>query len=755
MKPTERLPRWIALSTGLLCVGGPAAAQQTAPASGSAAGALEEVVVTARKRAQDIQDVSLSITAFSGDQVEELRVSNAQDMSWYTPGLYATGARGDVNPLYTIRGIGLNDTFSNNNPTVGVYVNEVNLPFTPMMSFMMFDLDRVEVLKGPQGTLYGRNTTGGAINVFSRRPGDELNGRARLDYGNYDHLEFEGAVGGPITDTLGGRIAVYTVQQGEGWVENEFNGQDIGEIDRTAVRGTLEWSPSDDFSALLVGHYATEDSDSAGREHVGFLDGAFSPNLCQGAIGGYRDEGPCVSFLGYSDPYSDRYKIENSSLLGQDNESDTFSVSLNMDWKIGDATLTSVTGYSDYESDYTEDADGTPIVMIDTDARTEIDVFSQELRLTSQTTGGLEWVLGAYFTDDEMFADYLQALDEHVFLTRVGQNFTQTTTAWALFGYASLPVTDRFSLIGGLRYTDEKKDFDYFGFDYDPFGTTNMPAFGVIPVPEFHDSISHDAWTGEVGVEFKATDDVLLYANASKGFKSGGYKAAISFSLAELEPFEPETLYAYEIGAKSTLADGTLRLNAATYFYDWQDFQAFVTEIRAGVPVLVLTNGGDAEVYGLEVDAEWQPLEGLDISAGLNWMHTEIVKYNSIPGTGDNTGNRLSNSPPFMFNGRVRYQFPIGGSGWDAVIAPDVVYRDEVFYSLGNSGQSSQESFWLLNARLGLVSPDENWEVSLWGKNLSDEFYVTQSYDNLGGIFPSQNFIGAPLTYGVSLQYRF
>ena len=716
---------------------------------------LEEIVVTARKRVQNIQDVSMSITAFSGDQIEELGIRNLQNVSWSIPGLYATGARGDEDPLYTVRGIGLNDAFNNNNPTVGVYLNEVIQPFSPMMAFQLFDIERVEVLKGPQGTLYGRNTTGGAVNVFSKRPGEELNGYARVGYGEFQRFELEGAIGGPISDTVGGRIAAFTIQGGEGWLRNAFNGQKIGELDQTAVRGTLEWTPNEDLEFLLIGNYSNDQSDSAGAEHVGFLDGAFSSNLCQAAVEGRRDESQCVSFLGYSDSSGDRYTIDNSSMYGQNVDGENIGITLAVDWDIGDMTLSSVTGYSDYDRVLNADGDGTPIIMIDIGMTNEIEVFSQELRLASTTAGGLDWVIGAYFTNDEMFFDFQQALDEHIFVTRVSQNFTQETTAWAIFAHAELPVTEQLSLIGGLRHTDEEKDFDYLGYDHAPLGPSQLAAFGVTPVPQYTDSISNDDLTGEIGLEFDLADDVLLYANVSKGFKSGGYKGAISFTLAELKAFDPETLYAYEAGIKSTLADGTLRLNAAGYFYDWEDFQAFVTEIRAGVPVLVLTNGGDAEVYGFEVEALWRPIDGLDLSAAANWMDTEITKYNAIPGTGDNQGNKLSNSPELMFNARARYEFPIGESGWQAIVATDVMFRDEVFFSLGNNGQNSQDSLWLWNGRIGVLSPDEHWDFSIWAKNLTDEFYTTQSYDNTGGIFPSQNYIGLPRTFGVNGKYSF
>ena len=716
---------------------------------------LEEITVTARKRSQDVQDVSMSISVLTGEQVAERTIMNAQDISWFTPGLYATGSSGDTDPLYTIRGIGLNDAFSNNNPTVGVYLDEVIQPLVPMMGFQLYDLDRIEVLKGPQGTLYGRNTTGGAVNVFTRRAGEELNGYARVDFGEFERFEFEGAVGGPLSETLSARVAALSIQQNDGWLLNAFNGQRIGQLDQLSVRGKLEWTPTDEFELIATVTRSTDKSDSAGREHVGFLDGPFSGNLCQAAIEGRRDETQCVSFLGYSDLLEDRYTIENSSFYGQDQDAESTAVTVRINWDIGDTTLTAVTGYSEYDRVYNEDADGTPLIMIDVQSTNAIDALSQEIRLSGSTAGGFDWVIGGFVSEDELFFDFQQALDEHIFLSRVSQNFTQVGKSWALFAHGQLPLSDRTRLVGGLRYTDEEKTFDYFGFDHDPFGTSAFPAIGIAPVPRYFDKSTSDEVTGEIGIEFDVSDDAMMYANVTKGFKSGGYKGAISFSLPELEPFDPETLYAYEVGVKSTLADGRLRLNAAGYYYDWKDFQAFVTEIRGGVPVLVLANAGDAEVSGLELDAQWAPVDGLQLWLGANLMDTEITRYNTIPGTGDNQGNRLSNSPEVMINARARYEFDVGQSGWLAFVASDLVYRSKVYYSLGNNGQSAQDAIWLWSGRAGLVSADEHWSISVWGKNLTDKFYKTQSYDNLGGIFPSQNYLGMPRSYGISVKYSF
>jgi len=713
---------------------------------------LEEVVVTAMKREQNLQDVSASITALTAQQIREMGITKAQDIGWATPGLYATGSQGDVNPLYTIRGIGLNDVFSNNNPTVGIYVDEVIMPFTPMMGFQLFDMQRIEVLKGPQGTLYGRNSTGGAINFISRKPGDELNGYLNLGYGEFQSFTAEAAVGGPISDTLGGRVAFMTLQRNDGWMKNTVTGKKVGERDQFAVRGMLEWHPSDTFEVRFTGTYGRERSDSALREHVGFLDANNPSNLCAAALAGYRDEGPCVSSLGYFDPTPDRYTVQNSSILGQNNDSDFYGANLTINVSLGDLTLTSVTGYSDFERINSEDSDGTPLVMLDSAFSDDIKAFSQELRLSNSSPSGVDWVLGGFFSDDQIDGDILQALDQHFFLTRVDTNWTQKSTSAAVFGHIDIPFTEQLALVGGVRYTHEKKDFRYDAYDTNPFGTSQFlptPVAGVV------DSISNNQFSGQIGLNFNVTDDVLTYVSYNRGFKSGGYKGAIAFSLPELEPFKEEILDAYEIGIKSTLANGTVRFNAAAYYYDWQDFQAFVTEVRSGINVIVLDNAGDAEVTGVEAEMLWHPVDGLDLQAGVNLMDTEIKKYNTIPGTADAKGNRLANSPKVMFNGRVRYEFPLGSSGLRAYILSDVVYRSKLYYSLSNNGQNSQDGFWLWDGRIAVMSRDGDWEASVWVKNLTDEFYITQSYDNTGGIFPSQNFLGEPRTFGVNVQYNF
>ena len=714
--------------------------------------ALEEIVVTAQKREQSLQDISISITAFSGDQLRELRVERPLEVATLSPGVFATGSRGESNPIFAIRGIGLNDVFSNNNPTVGIYIDEVVQPFTPLLGFQMFDLDRVEILKGPQGTLYGRNTTGGAINFITKKPTEEVDAYASATYARFDRFELEGAVGGPVADGLMIRVSGKTVQQSGGWQTNAVTGETIGDKDRKTVRAQALWKPSDNVDFMLRGSLSKDKSDQQLREHVGFLDAAFSGTPCQGFLEGRRDEGPCVSFLGYFDPTDDRRTVENSAVFGFENDTSAKDIALTGNWRLSDFTITTVTGYTDYRRVTGDDSDGTPLIMLDSQFTDDIEAFSQELRFTSNETEPLSWVAGAFYSWDQIDGDILQALDDHIFTTRVDTNWTQTTKSYAFFGQLEWMATEQIRLIGGLRYTDESKKFRYDSIDLDPFGTTqNLPT----PVAGINDKLTEDNLSGRVGVDFLVNDDFMLYASASKGFKSGGYKAAIAFNPAELEPFTGENLYAYEVGAKSTLMEGRLTLNAAGYYYDWRDFQAFITEIRGGINVIVLSNAGDAEIWGFELDATAYPIDGLRVRGAFNYMDTKIDKFNAAPGAADFTGNQLANSPETSFSGSVRYEFPLDDTGFGMYALADASYRSRIFYSLSNNFQNSQDGYMLVNARLGVTSPDEKWEFAIWGRNLTDKFYVSQSFDNFPGIFPSQNFLGDPATYGATLTFRY
>ncbi len=712
--------------------------------------ALEEIIVTAQKREQNLQDVSVSVTVFTGDQLTALGVAQPKDLTAQTPGLFAKNTAGDVQPIFYIRGIGINDFFSNNNPTASVYVNQVIQPFAPMLNFAVFDVERVEVLKGPQGTLYGRNNTGGAVNFITRRPSGEPDAFVRVDYGSWGTFEFEGALGGTITGTLNGRIAIYT-RQSEGFQENLTTGEDVAETDRLAGRLLLDWSPTESLDVLLSLHGGREDGEVQHAKLANSQDPANPFAFCPAAIQGrVAYDGSCVDLLGFFDPNPDPHKVLGGN-RGQDfddsNQNHGYGTALTIDWRWSRMTLTSVTGYDRLLRHEGIDFDGAPHVSTDNIFRDPIWAISQELRLTSDDSWPFDWILGAFYSVDE--DDGLQLIQADDFLGFIAglpppaslfQNFRQHSESYAVFGQVEWPFAERWKVIAGLRLTHEDKEF--------AGETTFVSApIGRIPVTANDDEIDFDDISGRFGLDFRALEDWLLYASFSKGFKSGGFNAAFASDPFQRLPFEPENLWAVETGSKATLFNGTLILNAAFYAYLWKDFQAQVFTTGAlGIPIQILTNAGDAEVYGFEAEALWGPVERLDVRLALNVMDHEIIK-------GQLDGDRLANAPKLQFAGTVLYAHPLPWNGLNFVVQSDFSYRSEHDFKLNPTPLGTQGGYWLANARAGFSTRDEKFQVYGWVRNIADEEHLFEVFEDLP--IDIMQLWGAPRSGGVSVQYRF
>jgi iron complex outermembrane receptor protein len=742
---------WIGSSLSALVIGSAVQAQSTPP---PAAADSEEIIVTAQRRSENVQKVPISISAFRAQTLIENRVQQPADLARLTPGLTVTSPLGGLNPIFSIRGVGLNDTFANNNPTVGVYIDEAVQPLTPLLSGQFYDLERVEVLKGPQGTLYGKNTTGGAINIITAKPTQKLSGYAQATYARFGRFEFEGGVGGGITSNLAIRLSGKTVQQSGGWQHNAFDGKTLGKVDNKAIRLQALWKPTDRLEILIKGELMKDDSDVLQPEHIGYYAGAFGAGgYCAAALAGKRDETSCVDFLGYSFPSKSRRTVDDSSVYGTRTHARSQALTARINYDLGGATLTSVTGYNHFKRVAGVDSDGAGLIELDSQFTDKIHSFTQELRLASNTPSSpLTYVAGLFYSYDKIDGDVLQALDEHIFLTRVDTHWIQRTKSYAAFGQLDYKFSDKLKLTGGLRYTSERKRYAYNGFDLDPFGTSvNLPT----PVAGIKDHINQNDLSGKVSLQYTPNRDLMLYASFSKGFKSGGFKGAIAFDPNELTPFKGEKLYAYEAGFKSTLDGGRLTLNGAAYYYDYHGFQAMVTEIRGGLNVVTLSNAGNARVWGGELEANWRPSKALTLRGSMNYLNTKITKFNTVPGAGDNKGNRLANAPKFSFTGTARYELPIDLGNFGIYVLGDASYKSKVYYSLANRDPYSQKGYWLVNARVALHTLDNRWEVAVFGNNIFNKLYVSNAYDNFGGIFPSQDYIGDPATYGVSASFHF
>ncbi|MGB1141974.1 MAG: TonB-dependent receptor, partial [Halioglobus sp.] len=520
---------------------------------------------------------------------------------------------------------------TNNNPAAGVYVDEVYLVSPAMLSFQMLDLARVEVLKGPQGTLYGRNTTAGAVNFIANKPTEEFEAGLSLDYGRFDLLGARGYISGPITPTLGGRFAVQTTQQGEGHQTNRLNGDDVGEIDATGWRGLLQWQPTDNLDITLNVHGGEDTSDV----FLIKIDNPFST----------EDDGD-------RDPFRSGASVDTR----QDVESIGANVTIN--WGISDNwTLTSISGWEELERFHVEDRDAVSLVQLDGVFDNSIEQASQELRL-SFVDDSKVLIFGAYYGTDEVEtrdrfdASDLLPLLGLVGVDSLGNEYEQETDSLAVFVHSEFQLTPDWRLTAGLRYTDEEKDFSG-AFTYIIAGGTEIPLFAPVSNEYTVDNIS-----GKVGIDYTGIDDLLLYASVSNGFKAGGFQGQLTFNPADLQPFQEEDLWAYEIGAKWRLLDGAMQLNASAFFYDYSDMQFYGGIFDSPVGVLFgIDNVGDSEVFGGELELQWLPVEGLDVRLGLGLLDTEITE--SVVG-GVATGSELPNSPELNFNGVVRYQWAIG-----------------------------------------------------------------------------------------------
>lgn len=684
---------------------------------------LEEVVVTAQKRAQNFSDVGIAVTAFSGDEIAQLGVDQMRDLAAQTPNVQIKNVVANSVPNITIRGVGLNDYATNNNPAAGIYVDDVYLVSPAMLTFGLFDLERVEILKGPQGTLFGRNTTAGTVNFISRRPSQELQSYLNVDYGKYQRAVAEGGIGGPLSDTLSGRVSFQTVQQDSGWQINRLNGKKIGDVNRTAARAQLNWKPNDVVNVLFNVHGGKDKSDT----DLVKIDNPFST----------EDDGD-------TNPY--RSGASDPSKLDIKSHGATVSVDVTLSPTL---TLSSVSGYEKFSRLHIEDRDGISLKMLDGYFDNHIKQYSQELRLTHiddalVLIGGVFWGKDSVDTRDRFDAVDLLPLLGLNGVESLGNEYKQDTKSIAAFLHSEWKFAPDWKLTAGARFTDDKKDFhDAFTYII-PVGGSDIPLY-----PGVSNDYKVNDVSGKLGLDYSGIERTLLYASVSRGFKSGGFQGQLTFDPTVLQPFKDENLIAYEVGMKTRVLGNTLQFNASAFFYDYKDLQFYGGLFDSPVGVLFgITNVGDAHVKGGEADLWWRPARGLDVRFGLGLLDTKITK-SVVDGVA--TGSKLPNSPDMTFNTMIRYEWPVSGNlKADALFAAN--YQGDLTFDVVRDPPEARENgYWLTDARIGIGSADDRWNVSVWGKNLFDERYRTQV------LFSSVGFgsnYGPPRTYGVSVMFK-
>ena len=750
----------VALATPLA----PASAQQVA---------LEEITVTATRRAESLQDVASSATVFSGDDLATLKIVEPRDLAEQTPGLLTKfGPNGLATVGFYMRGVGINDFTGTVDPSVGVYVDEVFAPTPDMLNFAVYDIERVEVLRGPQGTLYGRNSTGGAINFITERPTETFEGYVRAGYGSYETATITGALSGPFSETLLGRLSVNAVNSssGSGYSYNRFTDNELGKIESLALRGQLLWEPTDDLSMRLMYNYGDSKSEQALLQHVPTRDPDNVGVICDPVIAGRVDtSGACIDFLGYYD--NDGKVYDGAANVDPELKLRSDDVTLTIDWQASAFTLTSITGYADFSKRQSQDIDASPNVVADNYTFNDVENFSQEVRLTSNESARLPWIIGVNYAKTDI--DWFQTIDLSDLAIPTSNGAVQSTEAWAIFGQLTVPITDTLEFTGGLRYTDETREWMGATFvgtfaTLDAAYASGAPRLSQLPLPagdpgaggplDFPTKLTKDKVDYSAVLKYQPNDDAMFYLSVSEAFRSGGYSSAVIFSQEALEPYGPEELTAYEIGAKLSLADNSIRLNASAFFYDFKDFQA--TFVRATEASARLQNAGDVEIMGLEASLDWAATPRLNLSAGISLLDSEIVSTDVVlpplDGSPDTTikGNEIPNAPQVSFNGRIAYQMPLGAN-FALGLQTDFNYVDEHFLEPNNREYLAESGYFLINGRVTLMPTDGPWQVSLWGKNLGDEEYRSAAQDLAFALGFSEIVNGMPLTWGVEFEYRF
>lgn len=790
---------------------------------------LEEVVVTAQKRAQGANDIGITMNAFSGDLLRDLGVSTAEDIAVITPGLTVNESAATGVPLYTIRGVGFQDYSTGASSTVGLYFDEVAIPYTVMSRGAVFDVERVEVLKGPQGDLYGRNTTAGQINFVSRKPTDEFETGFTLGLANYGTFELEGYVSGPLSPSTNGRLSFRTEQSNEGWQKSTTRDDELGEKNISSIRGMLDIELNEDANLLLNIHYVDDGSDNKantaydgrtldtppGRE-IGEFSSPYTA-LADYLIPGGANFGETPPWYSTGDNEAADWTNSYTSLTGEvfdlrpQRDNQLFGVSARLEWNIGEMTLVSTTGYDNFERVESNDWDGGFFNDSSNINTSEINVFSQELRL-SGGTDDFSWIGGLYYSKDDVDEYYHYFMSDSVFglgsipfgvglfaatpIRELDTKYTQDTESMAVFGHVEWQFADRMRLTAGLRYTDEERDWtgctfvaadgSLAGFLNAQFGSTLGPGdCGTInddpttpnfvlflagtpnandAFPVFSDTISTSKLMGKLGLDFAISDEILTYLTVSTGFKSGGFNGANSNTSQQLAPYKEEELTAIELGLKATLLDGSMQLNAAIFNYDYKDKQEQDLAVTFVGNISGLTNVPESTIRGAEIDLQWQASDGLYLSLGVAYLDTEIDEWLATsPASSynfatlqpdiiqvDASGLELAQSPELSYHALASYSWGLS-NGMGMEFAFDVNFQDDT--SGGAAITDATEDFTLLGARIALSSADESWRVLLWSRNLADEDYYPAAYTGGNGPYVRSN--GMPRTFGVSLDVNF
>lgn len=696
-----------------------AAAQTVA---GAAAGALETVVVTAQKRSEKLQDVPISVSAFTGRDLREKVVVRPVDLGNQVTNLTTKNAVGDTAPIFSLRGISLNDFATNGTQPVGVYVDEVYQPNNSQLGFQLMDVERVEVLKGPQGTLYGRNTTAGAVSFITNKPTDRFGAGVNLTVGDYGRVATEAFVNGPLAPNLSGRIAFAGERQFDGYFTNDRNGESWGQVRRVAGRGQVLWQ-GNDTSVLVSVHGGLDRSDNWYYKYIADASGLPLGQTLQG-----------IAKSGNPDIFHGVHTLDPAPFIN--NQDVGGSITAQHDY--GAFSVKSITSGENMLYQRSEDYGSVPAPNGWNRYNGHLGTASEELRLTSTDQGRWKWIVGVFAGWDRLNeSDIYNELQNPIFEGYVfNERYTQNTTSLAVFTNNTIELLPGLRLTLGGRYTYETRHY---------VGGTNIlqsdPALAFDTCPCTTDRrLTYNVPTGKVGLDYRI-GPTLVYATASTGYKAGGVTGFYVTDPGGKAPYQPEFVNAYEIGQKSDLLGNRLRLNASLFYYDYRDLQAFGVidnEFR-------IFNVTKVKVDGAEIETQFVPFPGLTVSSGLGLLETRVEKSNV---GGVNEGNTLGNAPKVEWQNTISYRWQLR-DGLTASAALEAIYRGSTYYYVQNNPFQRQGAYWLFNPRIGIDG--ERWTARAFILNAGDRHYFREIFNDGGSII---GFPAPPRTFGFSLGYR-
>jgi iron complex outermembrane recepter protein len=716
-------------------------------------GGEEEVIVTAQKRAQAAQDVGIAITALSGDALAEKGITSINGLENVAPSLEVEKQFGSGQVSFSLRGVGFKDYASNNSPTVGVYVDEVAYPYPIMTQGVLFDVRRVEVLRGPQGTLYGRNTTGGAVNIISNKPQEAFSWGVTSELSNFGKLSGESYITGALSNAVRARLAV-AGEWGGNWQKNRETRERLGDSDKVAGRLLVDFGTSDAFNVLVNLHGFEDKSDGLGLQ-------LFKPAAGVSAHSGSRSTswGSSAEFAAFNGIAVDTAPFRDNTGYGG---------SATVNWDVGPGTLTYIGAYEFLRRKEFNDFDAVSAGRAGVMFRSKIGVQSHELRFASDYDGPFNWVGGLYYSDEELKEIYASDFADSIApgFGSVRTPYQQNVETLGVFAQGDISLSDRVKLIAGVRYEDEDRGISQFGTFSGATGPLNLVTcaggFAVGCTTNLvKRSTGMQEWSGKLGLEFRQTEDLLWYANVSRGVKSGGFTAYNSLAPEFILPFRPEVLIAYEAGWKSEFANRRVRLNGAAFYYDYEDQQVQGAGAAGGFLIGTLFNVPKSRIYGAELDLLWRPNDAVTIGQTVGYQNGEFRDGRIIntagPGTRPLKGERLG-PPELTYSGSLAYDGALGATGlnWRGVV--DYSYRGDTEPALlkAPSGEGyGVDAYWLANLTVAFYKEGRPWEIAAWGRNIFDE-----KYDETRNFFagPDDTPVaapGMPATYGLRLKIAY